>query len=324
MPILSPFIESAQRTLKLESEAILAQIAHLDESYVSACKLMLNCRGRIVLTGMGKSGHIANKFAATLASTGTPAFCMHPGEASHGDLGMVTAGDIVVALSNSGNSQEIAALIPLLRRINVPLIAMTGNTNSTLAKAAHTHLLIKAPQEACPLGLAPTSSTTAAIAMGDAIAISLMEARGFTVEDFAFSHPGGSLGKRLLIRVQDIMRHGAEVPIVTPNTTLTQSLLEISSKGLGMTCIVDDKQHITGVFTDGDLCRALDKKIDLNQTTIKDVMTTDFTTIRAEALAITALELMQNKRITALPVVTQDGELTGAINMHDLLKAGVE
>jgi arabinose-5-phosphate isomerase len=281
------------------------------------------CQGRVVVTGMGKSGHIGSKIAATLASTGTPAFFVHPGEASHGDLGMITSQDVVIAISNSGNTNEVVTLLPLLKRMGAPLIAMTGNPQSVLAQEALANLDVSVAKEACPLGLAPTSSTTATLVMGDALAVALLEARGFSAEDFAFSHPGGRLGRRLLLRVSDIMHGGDSVPVVREGTTLGGALLEISRKGLGMTTVVDRNGALIGVFTDGDLRRSLDKNVDVHTTAIEQLMTRDGKTIRADQLAAEALNIMEEMKISALPVIDEQGDLVGALNMHDLLRAGV-
>jgi arabinose-5-phosphate isomerase len=284
---------------------------------------MLACTGRIVVTGMGKSGHIGSKIAATLASTGSPAFFVHPGEASHGDLGMITSKDVVLALSNSGNTTEILTIVPIIKRLGVPLISMTGNPGSPLATEATVNLDVGVENEACPLGLAPTSSTTVALVMGDALAVALLDARGFTEEDFALSHPGGSLGRRLLLHVSDIMHTGNSMPRVPPDATISQALLEMSSKGLGMTAIVDKGDRALGIFTDGDLRRTLDKNIDLQQTTIDQVMTGDCKTVEANDLAAEVLKLMEDHKINGALVTNKDGKLIGALNMHDLLRAGV-
>ncbi|MBF0255152.1 MAG: KpsF/GutQ family sugar-phosphate isomerase [Gammaproteobacteria bacterium] len=284
---------------------------------------MLNCPGRVIVTGMGKSGHIGNKIAATLASTGTPAFFVHPGEASHGDLGMITDKDVVVALSNSGETAEILTILPLIKRLGAPLIALTGNPESNLAREADVHLDVSVEKEACPLGLAPTSSTTATLAMGDALAIALLEARGFTEEDFARSHPGGSLGRRLLLHVKDIMRSGEAIPRVLHSASLNQALLEMTRKGLGMTAVVDENESILGIYTDGDLRRTLDQGLDIHQVGIAEVMTPGCVTLPQDSLAAAALQLMESRKINALLVADDQGRLIGALNMHDLLRAGV-
>ncbi len=317
------YIASAKRTITLEAEAVTAQAKHLDSNFSTACELMLNCTGRVVVTGMGKSGHIGNKIAATLASTGTPAFFVHPGEASHGDLGMITRGDVVIALSNSGETSEVTTLLPLLKRQAIPLISITGSTQSTLAKLSNAHLLIDIQQDACPLDLAPTSSTTAALVMGDALAIALLEARGFSAEDFAFSHPGGSLGRRLLLKVSDIMHSGDRLPLVQSGTPLQAVLLEITQKGLGMAGVVSGKGALLGIYTDGDLRRTLDQGLDIHKVQVDDVMTSSPITVSAEQLAAEAVEIMQQKQINALLVTNEDNVPVGALNMHDLLRAGV-
>jgi arabinose-5-phosphate isomerase len=292
-------------------------------SFVDACHLMLACKGRVVVTGMGKSGHIAGKIAATMASTGTPAFFVHPGEASHGDLGMITAADVVLALSNSGETGEIITILPLIKRLRVPLIAMTGNPQSTLAKAATASLNVSVEKEACPLGLAPTASTTAALVMGDALAIALLETRGFTREDFARSHPGGTLGRRLLLLIDDLMHTGDSIPRVATGTLLSDALVEMTRKGLGMTIVADPDGRLAGIFTDGDLRRAIDQRVDVLATQIDTVMTARCKTVRPGMLAAEALEIMDSSKINALPVVNEHNEPVGALNMHDLLRAGV-
>lgn len=312
----------ALAVLDTEAQAIMALRERLDAHFLSACAAILHCRGRVVVTGMGKSGHIGGKIAATLASTGTPAFFMHPGEASHGDLGMLTREDTVLALSNSGETTELLTIVPLIRRLGIPLIALTGNPQSSLARDATWHLNVSVSREACPLGLAPTSSTTATLAMGDALAIAVLDARGFTAEDFARSHPGGRLGRRLLIHVEDIMRQGEAIPQVAPTTPLLEALVEISRKGMGF-AMVCAHQQVVGVFTDGDLRRTLDQGQDIHQLSIGEVMTRDHATARPEWLAAEALAMMEQRKINALPVVNATGQLIGALNMHDLLRAGV-
>lgn len=316
-------LEAARRTLRVEAEAVAALCDRLDDSFVTACRVCFECRGRVVVTGIGKSGHVAGKIAATLASTGTPAFFLHPAEASHGDLGMITPADAVLAVSNSGETQEILMLLPLFKRMGVPLVAMTGNPDATLAHEAMTVLDIRVPAEACPLNLAPTASTTAALAMGDALAVALLHLRGFTEEDFARSHPGGALGRRLLLRVEDVMRTGEAVPRVAPQTLLSASLIEMSRKGLGMTAIVDNDGRVAGIFTDGDLRRLFDRGVDVRTTRIGEVMTRAARTIGAHELAAEAVHLMERHRITALLVVDAERRLTGALNVHDLLRSGV-
>ena len=312
-----------RRVLATEAAAVAALVDRLGEDFARACELLLACEGRVVVTGMGKSGHVGNKIAATLASTGTPSFFLHPAEASHGDIGMITARDVVIALSNSGETEELLTILPLLKRLAVPLIALTGNEASTLARYATVTLDVSVPEEACPLNLAPTASTTAALAMGDALAVAVLEARGFTEEDFARSHPGGSLGRRLLLHVEEVMRRGADLPAVGPDTPLSAGLLEMSRKGLGMTTIVDGQRRVLGIFTDGDLRRALDRQLDVHATPMRDVMTAGGKVARPRMLAAEAVHMMEEHRITALPVVDDDGVLVGALNVHDLLRAGV-
>ena len=316
-------LKLAQAVLKTEAQSILDLLPRLDESFVRACDFLLHCQGRVVVTGMGKSGHIGSKIAATLASTGTPAFFVHPGEASHGDLGMITPTDVVLALSNSGETDEILTIVPLIRRQAVPLIAMTSNPNSSLGREASVHLDISVKEEACPLGLAPTSSTTATLAMGDALAVALLEARGFTADDFARSHPGGRLGRRLLLHVADIMHKNQRIPRVSEDAPMAQALMEITKKGLGMTTITDPDGQLLGVYTDGDLRRNLDQGMNVHDIRIGDVMTRQCKTARPDMLAVEALKLIEDHGISALPVVDDQGQLLGAIHMHDLLVAGV-
>jgi arabinose-5-phosphate isomerase len=306
-----------------EAQAIQSLTERIDKGFVNACRILLDCRGRVVVTGMGKSGHIGGKIAATLASTGTPAFFVHPGEASHGDLGMITRNDVVIALSNSGETDELLTILPLLRRLGVPLVALTGNPASRLAQEAQVHLDVSVAREACPLGLAPTTSTTAALAMGDALAVALLNARGFTADDFARSHPGGRLGRRLLIHVSDVMRKGSDLPIVQASAVLRDALLEISSKGLGIAFVCDSGLRIEGVFTDGDLRRAIDRGLDVRTAIVSEAMTTGGISARAQWLAVEALRIMDEGKISALPVVNDENRLIGALNMHDLLRAGV-
>lgn len=317
------FIESANRTISYEVEAVNALRGRIDDRFVKACELMLDCKGRIVVLGMGKSGHIGNKIAATLASTGTPAFFVHPAEASHGDMGMITQADIVLALSNSGSTPEIVTLLPLIKRLGITLISMTGNPLSPLAQAATVNLDAGVEKEACPLNLAPTSSTTASLVLGDALAIALLDARGFTAEDFAFSHPGGALGRRLLLKVEHVMHSGKELPQVPRGTSLSGALLEMSQKGLGMTVVTEPDGRLAGIFTDGDLRRALDRGIDVRSTTIDHVMTEHGRTARPQMLAAEALKVMEDHKISALVVVDEKDYPLGALNMHDLLRAGV-
>ena len=317
-------IALGKAVIATESSAVTALSTRIDHTFVKACELMLHCQGRIVVVGMGKSGHIANKIAATLASTGSPAFFVHPGEASHGDLGMITPKDVVLTLSNSGETDEILTIVPLIKRLGVPLISMTGNPNSRLSREADVNLDVSVAKEACPLGLAPTSSTTAALVMGDALAVALLESRGFTADDFARSHPGGRLGKRLLLHVADIMHRDKAIPKVNADASLATALVEMTGKGLGMTTIVDGHGKLLGVFTDGDLRRVLDHgQIDVQQVNIASVMTSPCKAIQPERLAAEALQVMESKRVNALPVVDADNNLVGAINMHDLLRSGV-
>ncbi len=311
-----------RHVLELEAASVRALATRVDEAFVTACHHMLECRGRIVVLGMGKSGHIAGKIAATLASTGSPAFFVHPGEASHGDLGMITAVDVVLALSNSGETGEIITILPLIKRLAVPLISLTGNPDSTLARAASVNIDVSVAQEACPLNLAPTSSTTAALAMGDALAVALLEARGFTAEDFARSHPGGRLGRRLLLLIDDLMHTGDDLPQVPPGAPVRDALLEMSRTGLGMTTVLDDSR-LVGIFTDGDLRRSLDHGIDVHTTRVEQVMTRGGRTIRQGALAAEALQMMEEHKINAVVVLDGTGRVAGALNMHDLLRAGV-
>ena len=313
----------AGEVLEIEARAVDGLRARLDDAFVAACRLCLDTPGRIVVTGMGKSGHIGGKIAATLASTGTPAFFMHPGEASHGDLGMITNQDVLLAVSNSGETEEIITILPLVKRMGAPLITMTGNPGSTLAEAADVHLDVSVAEEACPLNLAPTASTTATLAMGDALAVALLKLRGFTAEDFALSHPSGSLGKRLILRVTDVMRTGSDMPAVAPDVKLTDGLMEMTQKGLGMTAIIDDQDRIVGIFTDGDLRRALDAGVDVHKTTMDEVMHTKCTTVSADVLAAEAVHVMEENKITALLVIDDDRRLVGALNVHDLFRAGI-
>ena len=316
-------VAMGRQALLIEIEGLQAQLPRLGAQFARACRICLDCRGRVVVTGMGKSGHIGGKIAATLASTGTPSFFVHPGEASHGDIGMITRDDAVLALSNSGETDEILTIVPVLKRLGVPLIAFTGNGASALARIASVHLDIGVPAEACPLNLAPTASTTAALAVGDALAVALLKARGFTEEDFARSHPAGTLGRRLLLHVRDVMRTGAGVPKAGADTPLAEGLMEVTRKGLGMVAIVDAADRLLGVFTDGDLRRALDRAADLRTTRMEEVMTRHAKTVRANLLAAEAVLLMETHRITSLVVVGPDELVVGALNVHDLLRAGV-
>ena len=317
------FKELGRTVLRIEAAAISRMEDRVDESFECACEYLLACEGRIIVIGMGKSGHIGRKIAATLASTGSPAFFVHPAEASHGDLGMITIKDVVLALSNSGETGEILTILPLIKRLGVPLVSLTGNPTSTLARSATVNIDIGVEQEACPLGLAPTASTTAALAMGDALAVSLLESRGFTSEDFARAHPGGRLGRRLLLLIDDVMHTGERIPSNSPVDPLSVALMEMTRKGLGMTVVVDHGERVLGVFTDGDLRRALDRQIDVHKALVADVMTPRCKTVNPGILAAEALHIMQEHKINALPVTDKDGRLRGALNMHDLLRAGV-
>lgn len=317
------FCQAGRRVLETEIEAIQGLYSSLDEAFQRACTCMLSCQGKVVVMGMGKSGHIGRKIAATLASTGTPAFFVHPGEASHGDLGMLSPGDVVIAMSNSGESGEIIALLPVIKRWGNPLICMTGKPESTMAREADIHLNAYVPREACPLGLAPTSSTTAMLVIGDALAVALLEARGFTADDFALSHPGGALGRKLLLRTADLMHSGSNLPSVHRQASVRDALLEVSEKGLGMTTILNDDGTLAGLFTDGDLRRILDLRLDLHSTPIEQVMTAHCITVRADMLAAEAVQLMQTRKINGLVVLDESRRPLGAFNMHDVLKAGV-
>jgi len=312
-----------RRVIEIERDALGALVQRVNATFARACRLLLDCKGRVVVTGMGKSGHIGGKIAATLASTGTPAFFVHPGEASHGDLGMITRDDVVLALSYSGETNEILTILPLIKRMSVPLIAMTGKPASTLATTADVHIDISVGQEACPLNLAPTASTTATLAMGDALAVALLEARGFTPEDFAMSHPGGTLGRRLLLKIGDLMHTGERVPKVAADVMLTEALMEMTRKGLGLTAIVDGDNRVLGVFTDGDLRRVLDANVDVRRAKISEVMTRGGKVAHPDQLAAEAVALMEKSKITALLVTDDAGHLLGVIHMHDLLRAGV-
>ncbi|WCE30032.1 arabinose-5-phosphate isomerase KdsD [Vibrio sp. SCSIO 43137] len=314
--------KAANEVLNIEINGLKQLTQYFNQDFNNACDRILHNQGKVVVMGMGKSGHIGNKIAATLASTGTSAFFVHPGEAAHGDLGMIEQGDIVIAISNSGESSEILSLFTVLKRLNITIISMTGKPQSTMAKLADIHLQITVPEEACPLGLAPTSSTTATLVMGDAMAVALLRARGFTAEDFALSHPGGALGRKLLLKLADIMRSGSELPVVSPDALIRDALIVISEKGLGMTAIVDHQDKVVGIFTDGDLRRILDKQIDVHTTKIGEVMTQNPTVATPNMLAVDGVNLMQEKRITGL-LLCEEGKLVGALNMHDLLKAGV-
>jgi arabinose-5-phosphate isomerase len=316
------YLASAQRTFINQTSALEHLQGSLDESFSNACECLLKCNGKVVVSGMGKSGHIGKKIAATLASTGTPAFFMHPGEANHGDFGMLSKDDVLIAISNSGETSEVVGLLPAVKRLGVPIIAITNKAQSSLSLFADISLLLHVTKEACSLGLAPTTSTTATLVLGDAIAIALLEAKGFTAEDFAFSHPGGALGKRLLLKVEDVMVAGEEVPMIDARASLSDALLEMSSKGLGLTAITENG-YMTGIYTDGDLRRTLDKKVDVHQTSVREVMTEGGIRLSANSLAIDALNLMQEKRINALIVTDTDNKPVGALSMHMLLRAGV-
>lgn len=316
-------LDLARQVLITEADAVRALAGRLDQNFYRAVELILACRGRVVVSGMGKSGHIGHKIAATLASTGTPAFFVHPGEASHGDLGMIAHDDVVIALSNSGESAEITSILPLIKRRGAKLIGMSGNPHSTLGTESDVHLNAAVDKEACPLNLAPTASTTAALALGDALAVVLLEARGFSAEDFARTHPGGSLGRRLLVRVRDLMHTGERLPRVTLAASTKEALLEMTEKGLGMTAVVDEAGRVIGVFTDGDLRRALEKKLDILSIGVNQLMTSNPKTIGPDQLAAEAVEKMETLRINGLLVVNEAGQLQGALNMHDLLRAGV-
>jgi arabinose-5-phosphate isomerase len=323
MPDTKKLIGRGRRVLRTEAKAVAALEHRLGADFAAACRLLLACTGRIVVTGMGKSGHVGNKIAATLASTGSPSFFLHPAEAIHGDIGMITAGDVVLAISNSGETDELLTILPVIKRLDVPMVALTGNHDSTLSRYATVTLDISVPEEACPLNLAPTASTTAALAMGDALAIAVLEARGFTEEDFARSHPGGALGRRLLLHVEDVMRKGDDLPMVGPATPLSAGLLEMSRKGLGMTTVVDESGRVLGIFTDGDLRRSLDRQLDVHTTKMSEIMTANCKVAQARMLAAEAVHLMETHRITSLPVVDDEHRLVGALNVHDLLRARV-
>lgn len=316
-------VKLANQVFDVEQAGLKALQGKLGQDFVNAIKSMMACQGHVVVIGMGKSGHIGNKISATLASTGTPAFFVHPGEASHGDLGMITRNDVVIAISNSGETAEVVTIVPLIKRLKVPLIAMTGKPQSTLAKAADVHVDVSVAQEACPLNLAPTSSTTATLVMGDALAIALLEARGFSEEDFAMTHPGGSLGRRLLLKVADLMHSGERLPRVSPDTPLTGALLEMTRKGFGMTAVVDGDDKVLGIYTDGDLRRTLDQGVDVRTAKISDVMTPGGKHGRADWLAAQAVQVMEQHKITALLIEDDAQRLVGLIHMHDLLQAGV-
>ena len=313
----------AKNVIDIEREMIDELNQYIDDQFELACKAMFDCRGRIIVIGMGKSGHIGGKIAATLASTGSPAFFVHPGEASHGDLGMITTDDVVLCISNSGETAEILAIVPVIKRIGATLISMTGSKQSTLAKLSEFHICVKVSKEACPLGLAPTSSTTATLVMGDAIAVALLNARGFTADDFALSHPGGSLGKRLLLRLSDIMHKDERLPVVSEDILIKDALVEVTEKGLGMTAVINSKGKLSGIFTDGDLRRMLSNRVDIHSDIISNVMTVNPTVANSTMLAAEALNMMEERKINGLIVVNEDNEPVGAMNMQDLLVAGV-
>lgn len=319
----SHYRQSALRVLQIEAQAIQQLEQYIDDHFDLACKYLRDCKGKVVVCGMGKSGHIGNKIAATLSSTGTPAFFMHPGEANHGDLGMLTEQDVLLAISNSGETAELLNLFPVVKRMSIPIIALTNKRDSTLGKHADVVVCIKVEQEACSLGLAPTASTTATLAMGDALAIALLDASGFSSADFALSHPGGSLGRRLLLTVKDIMQTGQDLPLVKQHETISEALIEISRKGLGMTGVIDKNARLIGIFTDGDLRRILDNRIDIHQTSVEKVMTPGGVTGRAEMLAVENLNLMEKHKISSMIIVDESNIPVGALNMHMLLKAGV-
>ncbi|CAM4448540.1 MAG: Arabinose 5-phosphate isomerase KdsD [Legionellaceae bacterium] len=309
--------------IETEAKAVATLKERINEDFIMACKILMNCKGRIIVLGMGKSGHIGSKIASTFASTGSPAYFVHPAEASHGDLGMITREDVILALSYSGESSEIISILPFIKRLGIPLIAMTGKPTSTLAREAIVHLNVSVEMEACPLGLAPTTSTTVSLVMGDALAVALLETKGFSAEDFALSHPGGSLGRKLLLHVQDIMRTEQAIPIVSPTTCLIDAILVMCEKGLGMTCIVDEKHALKGIYTDGDIRRTLTKGIDIHTTLIQEVMSINFKTVPPKMLAAEALQLMELYKITVLIVINDDLTPVGIIHLHDLLQAGI-
>jgi arabinose-5-phosphate isomerase len=322
-PSTKKLLALARRVLDIESRAVSQLTARLDESFADACKLCLETEGRVVVTGMGKSGHIGGKIAATLASTGTPSFFMHPAEASHGDLGMITTHDLMLAVSYSGETDEVVTILPLVKRMGAKLLSMTGKPESTLAKAADVHLNVSVSEEACPLNLAPTASTTATLAMGDALAVALLESRGFTADDFALSHPSGSLGKRLLLRVSDVMHSEDDIPSVNENVSVSAGLMEMTRKGLGITGVVDDAGRLVGIFTDGDLRRALDQEINVHNTIMGSVVHRDCIVTGPDIMAAEAVHVMEENKITALLVVDENRHLIGALNVHDLFRAGI-
>ena len=321
--LVSSLCASGIAVIETEARALASLVARVDHRFADACRLMLQCEGRVVVTGMGKSGHVGRKIAATLASAGTPSFFMHPGEASHGDLGMIMAGDLVLAISNSGGTSEIVTIVPLIKRLGVPLITLTGDAGSRMAEEADVNIDVSVEEEACPLGLAPTASTTATLAMGDALAIALLEARGFSADDFARSHPGGRLGRRLLLHVSDIMHSGDDMPTVFLDVPVSQALMEMTRKGLGTAAIVDENLKVLGIYTDGDLRRTLDRELDVHKAKISEVMTAECVTVSPNMLAAEGLKIMEDHEINSLLVVDEDHRLVGVLNMHDLLRAGV-
>ncbi|MEZ5497057.1 MAG: KpsF/GutQ family sugar-phosphate isomerase [Gammaproteobacteria bacterium] len=321
--VQTEILELARQVVSTEKNALDKLQLQFGEDFIQAIGLLLNCQGHVIVIGMGKSGHIGNKISATLASTGTPAFSVHPGEASHGDLGMITKNDTIICVSNSGETDEILSILPVIKRMAVPTIAITGNPESTLAKLSDVHLSIAVGEEACPLGLAPTTSTTTTLVLGDALAVTLLKLRGFTEEDFARSHPAGSLGKRLLLKIDDLMRTGDEIPKVNVGTNIKEALFEITKKHLGMTAIVDGENKVKGIFTDGDLRRAFDEQVDIQNTNIEEVATLNPVTIKSNSLAVSAAQLMEQYNIHSLLVIDDANHLIGALNIHDLLKAGV-
>lgn len=317
------YTQSARQVIAIEKQAIDSLLPRINDNFDQACQLLMGCKGKVVVSGMGKSGHIGAKIAATLASTGTPAFFMHPGEANHGDLGMLDKQDVLLAISNSGETHELLGLLPVVKRLGVPVIAMSNNADSSLGRYADIHLSIKVEREACSLGLAPTASTTATLVLGDALAVALLDARGFTSDDFALSHPGGSLGRKLLLKVSDVMHSGDQLPLVSKQQSISSVLLVISKKGLGMAGIVDQQQRLLGIFTDGDLRRILDARVDIHTTTISEVMTQGSITTTAETMAVEALNVMEQHKINSMFAVATDHKVVGALNMHMLLRAGV-
>ena len=322
-PLTSKALDLAREVLRIEAAAVQALVARVDRDFLAAVQLILDCKGRIVVSGMGKSGHIARKIASTMASTGTPAFFVHPAEASHGDLGMITQDDVVIALSYSGESAELLTIVPILKRSGAKLIVFSGNPRSSLAREADVHLDVSVEKEACPHNLAPTASTTATLALGDALAIALLDSRGFGADDFARSHPGGALGKRLLVHVADVMRHGEALPQVAESASVSQAILEISRKGMGMTAVLDAQGHVTGVYSDGDLRRGLDQGLDIRTTPVQQVMTRQPRYISPNKLAVEAIKLMQDAKVYALLVLDDEQRLLGAVSMHDLMRAGI-